>query len=81
MSYLWAKIVKVLNHFSLIFQKKRIKDYFKLSILDFDICLNGPTITNSEKFLFLNGISISIVVVINSWLKQYVINLTKLVHA
>ena len=51
-----------------------IKYFFKFSILDFD-----TTITNSEKFLFLNGISI--VVVIDSWLKQYVINLTKLVHA
>ena len=30
-------------------------------------------------FLFLNGISI--VVVIIGWLRQYVINLTKLVHA
>ena len=79
MSYLWAKIVKALNHFSLIFQKARIKDCFKLSILDFDICLNRPTLTNSEKFLFLNGISK--VVVINSWLKRYVINLTKLVIA
>ena len=78
MSYLWAKIVQVLNHFSLIFQKTRIKDCFKLSILDFDICLNSPTITNSEKVLFLN--SISIAAVINSWPKQYVINLTKLVH-
>ena len=57
MSYLLAKFVKVLNHFSLFFQK---------------------TITNSEKFLILNGISI--VVVIDSWIKQYVINLTKLVH-
>ena len=57
MSYLLAKFVKVLNHFSLFFQM---------------------TITNSEKFLFLNGISI--VVVIDSWLKQYVINLTKQVH-
>ena len=42
--------------------------------------MNCPTITNSEKvFLFLNGISI--VVVIISWLKKYVINFTKLVHA
>ena len=66
---------------SINFQKTRIKDCFTFSIFDFDICLNWPTITNSEKcfFLFLNGISI--VVVINSWLKQYVINLTKLVNA
>ena len=35
-----GKIVKVLNHFSLIFQKTRIKDCFKFSILDFNICLN-----------------------------------------
>ena len=34
---------------------------------------------NSEKVLILNGISIE--VVINSWIKQYAINLTKLVHA
>ena len=32
-----------------------------------------------KRFLLMNGICI--VVVINSWLKQYVINLTKLVHA
>ena len=57
MSYLLEKFVKVLNYFSLFFQK---------------------TITNSEKVLFLNGISI--VVVIDNWLKQYVINLSKLVH-
>ena len=63
--------------YSLTFQTTWIRDCFKFSILDFDMCLNGPTITNSEKFLFLNGISI--VVVINCWLKQYVINLTKLV--
>ena len=75
MSYLWAKIVKVLNHFSLIFQKTRIKYCFKLSILTY-AC---PTIKKSDFFLFLNGISI--VVVIDSWLKQYVINLTKLAHA
>ena len=31
-----------------------------------------------KRFLFLNDISI--VFVINSWLKQYVINLTNLVH-
>ena len=79
MSYLWAKIIKVLNNLNLIFQKTWIKDCFKLFILDFDICLHLPTITTSKKFLFLNGISI--VVVINSWLKQYVINLAKLVHA
>ena len=39
-SYLWAKFVKFLNHFSLFFQKTRIKYCFKLSIPDFDICLN-----------------------------------------
>ena len=48
-SYLWAKFVKFLNHFSLFFQKTRIKYCFKLSIPDFDICLNWPTMTNSEK--------------------------------
>ena len=73
MSYLLAKLVKVLNHFSLIFQKTRIKDCFKFSILSI------LTYANSEKFLLLNGISI--VFVINSLLKQYVINFTKLVHA
>ena len=41
MSNFLAKFVKVLNHFSLFFQK---------------------TITNSEKFLFLNGISIVVVI-------------------
>ena len=79
MSYLWAKIVEVLNHFSLFFQKTRIKDCFKFSILDFNICLNWPTITNSEKFFFPEWNQL--VVVINSWLKQCVINLTKLVNA
>ena len=65
MSYLWTKIIKFFNHFSLFFQKTRIKDCFKFSILDFDICLNWPTITYFGKFfLFLNGISI--VVVFNS---------------
>ena len=79
MSYLWAKIVKFLNHFSLFFQKTRIKNCCKFSIPDFDICLNILQLQILERALFLN--SISIVVVINSWLKQYVINLTKLAHA
>ena len=39
MSYLWAKIIKVLNHFSLIFQKTMIKDCFKLFVLDFDMIM------------------------------------------
>ena len=78
MSYLWAKIVKFLNHFSLFFQKTRIKDFFKFPIPDFDICLNILQL-QILKFFFLNGISI--VVMINSWLQQYVINLTKLAHA
>ena len=47
-------------------------------MLDFDICLNDLQLQILNKFLFLNGISI--VVVINSWLKQYVIHLTKQVH-
>ena len=34
MSYLWAKIVKFLNHFSLFVQKTRVKDCFKFSIPD-----------------------------------------------
>ena len=79
MSYLWAKIVKFLNHFSLFFQKTRVKDFFKFPIPDFDICLNILQLQILKRVLFLNGISI--VVVINSWLKQYVINLTKLAHA
>ena len=81
MSYLWTKIVKFLNHFNLFFQKTRIKDCLKFSIPDFDICLNRPTIILQilNKFLLLNGTST--VVAINSWLKQYVIYLTKLVHA
>ena len=80
MSYLWTKIVKFLNHFSLFFQKTRIKDCFKLSILGFIYnALIDLQLQILNKFLFLNGISI--VVVINGWLKQYVINLTKLVHA
>ena len=44
----------VFKLFQFIFQKTRINDCFKFSILDLDICLNG----------------ISIVVVINSWLIQ-----------
>ena len=79
MSYLWAKIVKFLNHFSLFFPKTRIKDSFKFSIPDFDMCLNILQLQILKRVLFLNGFSI--VVVINSLLKQYVINLTKLVHA
>ena len=41
--------VKFLNHFSSFFEKTRIKDCFKFSILDFNIFLSWPTITNSEK--------------------------------
>ena len=79
MSYLWTKIVKSLNHFSLFFQKTRIKDFFLIPNSRFDICLNILQLQILKRVLFLNGISI--VVVINSWLKQYVINLTKLAHA
>ena len=79
MSYLWAKIFKFLNHFSLFFQKTRIKDFFKFPIPDFDICLNILQLQILKTVLFLNGISI--VVVINGWLKQCVISLTKLDHA
>ena len=74
-----GKIVKILNHFSLFFQKTRIKDCFKFSIPDFDICLNILQLQILKWVLFLNGISI--IVVIDSWLKQYMINLTKLAHA
>ena len=74
-----AKIVKFLNHFSLFFQKTRIKDFLKFPSPDFDICLNILQLQILKRVLFLNGISI--VVVINSWLKQYVINLTKLAYA
>ena len=79
MSYLWAKIVKFLNHFSLFFHKTRIKDCFKFSILDLIYACIDLQLHIMKRFLFLNGISI--VVVINSWLKQYVINLTKLAYA
>ena len=79
MSYIWAKIVKFLNHFSLFFQMTRIKDCFQFPIPDLDICLNILQLQILKRVLFLNGISI--VVVINSWLKQYVINLTKLALA
>ena len=75
----WAKIVKFLNHFSLFFQKTKIKDCFEFSNPDLDICFNILQLQILNRVLFLNGISI--VVVINSWLKQYVINLTKLAHA
>ena len=74
-----GKIVTFLNHFSLFFQKTRIKDCFKFSISDFDICLNILQLQILKWVLFLNGISI--IVVIDSWLKQYMINLTKLAHA
>ena len=73
------KSLKSLNHFSLFFQKTRIKDFFKFLTPDFDICLNILQLQILKRVLFLNGISI--VVVINGWLKQYVINLTKLDHA
>ena len=71
------KILKFLNHFSLFFQKTKMKDCFKFSILTYAWIDLQLQILN--KFLFLNGISI--VVVINSWLKQYVMNLTKLAHS
>ena len=51
----WAKIVKFLNYFSLFFQKTRIKDCFKFPILDFDQCLNRPTITNAGKIFIPEG--------------------------
>ena len=62
MSYLWAKIVKFLNHFSLFFQKTRIKDSFNFSIPDFDMCLNILQLQILKRVLFLNGISIVIVI-------------------
>ena len=72
-----VKIVALPNYISLFFQKTRIKDYFKFSIIDFNLLLKWPTIIqNLIKFLFLKGISID--VVISSWLTQYVICFTKL---
>ena len=38
----------VFKSFQFIFKKDKDKDCFKFSNLDFDICLNWPTITNSE---------------------------------
>ena len=79
-SYHWERIVTLSNYFSLFFQKTRIKDFFKFSNLDFDLSLKwGTILQNLIKFLFLNGISI--VVVTNNWLTQYVIYLTKLLNA
>ena len=62
MSYLWTKIIKFLNHFNLFFQKTRIKDCFKFSILDFDICLNDLQLQLLRMLLLLNGISIAVVI-------------------
>ena len=72
-----VKIGKFPKHFSLFFKKTHIKTCFESLILDFELRLKTPTFLRNSEFvcLYLNGFNI--VVVINSWLKQIVIYLTK----